>query len=203
MMEMKLATEEQLAEIYKRDLAAAFPPAELKPLREMRAELRRGEYRPWCLFEGDEIVGAAFLWTYVPGFCLFDYLCVTSSRRNDGLGSLLIQKLVEAERGNVLFGESEIAAYAPDTAMAERRLGFYRRNGARQACYDTCVFGVPYHTLYWADRTPADEELCAAHQATYRSRFPKLLYNQFIKIPWEPSMGVPKKTPWLEVKEET
>ncbi len=35
--------------------------------------------------------------------------------------------------------------------MAERRLGFYARNGARTAGYDTEMFGVPYKTLYWAE----------------------------------------------------
>lgn len=197
MLEMKLPTEAQLSEIYQRDLKKAFPVAELKPLREMKAEMKRGEYRPWCLFDGGEIVGEAFVWTHVPGFALFDYLCVTESRRNDGLGSTLIQKLVESERGNVVFGESEIPDYAPDPAMAERRLAFYRRNGAQQAGYDTCVFGVPYRTLYWAERAVSDEEICAAHAACYRSSMPKLIYQKYIQIPWEPSMGVPKKIPWI------
>ena len=197
MMEMKLPTEAQLRQIYKRDLQPSFPAAELKPLREMLAEVKRGEYRPWCLFDGDEIVGEAFVWTHVPGFALFDYLCVTPTRRNDGLGSTLIRKLVEAERGNVLFGESEIPDCAPDPAMAERRLAFYRRNGAQQAGYDTCVFGVPYHTLYWAERPVKDTELIAAHAACYRSSLPKPVYDRFITIPWEPSMGVPETIPWF------
>ena len=197
MLEMKLPTEAQLTEIYKRDLKPSFPAAELKPLREMKHEMARGEYRPWCLFDGDEIVGEAFVWTHVPGFALFDYLCVTETRRNDGLGSTLIQKLVEAERGNVLFGESEIPDYAPDPAMAERRLAFYQRNGARQAGYDSCVFGMPYRTLYWSERAVGDDEMAAAHAECYRSSMPKLIYSKYIQIPWEPSMGVPKKIPWI------
>ena len=196
-MEMRLPTEEQLRLIYKRDLEPAFPAAELKPLPRMLLELRSGEYRPWCLFDGDELVGGAFVWEHVPGFSLFDYLCVTESRRNDGLGSLLIQKLTEAERGKVLFGESEIPAYAPDPALAERRLGFYRRNGARQAGYDSCVFGVPYRTLYWSERPVTDEEMSAAHAATYRSSLPREVCDKYVTIPWEPSMGAPEKIPWL------
>ena len=202
MMELKLPTEQQLRTVYERDLKRAFPLAELKPLREMLAEVARGEYRPWCLFDGDEIVGEAFVWTHVPGFALFDYLCVTEARRNDGLGSTLIQKLVEAERGNVLFGESEIPDFAPDPAMAERRLAFYRRNGAKTAGYDTCEFGVPYHTLYWAERTVDDAELSAAHAACYRSSLPKAIFERCITIPWDPSMGVPKLISWFGQEEE-
>lgn len=197
-MEMYLATEKQLTKVYKRDLAASFPASELKPLHAMRAMLRDGVYRPWCLFDGGEIVGEAFVWTYVPGFALFDYLCVTPARRNDGLGALLLQRLIEAERGNVVFGEAEIAAYAPDEAMAKRRLGFYRRNGARKAGYDTCIFGVPYHTLFWSEREVTDSEMRAAHEATYRSRFPRLAYERFVKIPWDASMGVSEKSAWAE-----
>ncbi len=197
MLEMRLPTEEQLRQIYRRDLRPSFPEAELKPLREMLAEVRRGEYRPWCLFDGEEIIGEAFVWTHVPGFALFDYLCVTPARRNGGLGSALIQKLVEAERGNVLFGESEIPDCAPDPALAERRLAFYRRNGAQQAGYDSCVFGVPYRTLFWSERPVEDEELIAAHAACYRSSLPKPIYDRFITIPWDPSMGVPRTIPWF------
>ncbi|MBO4915134.1 MAG: GNAT family N-acetyltransferase [Oscillospiraceae bacterium] len=200
MLEMKLPTEAQLRRVYERDLAAAFPPAELKPIRRMMQELERGEYRPWCLFEDGEIVAEAFVWTAVPGFCLLDYLCVTAERRNDGLGSAAIEKLVEAERGNVLFGEAEIAKYAPDRAMAERRLDFYRRNGARRAGYDTCVFGVPYHTLFWAERPVTDGELCTAHIETYRNDLPPHIFKKYIIIPWEPSMGVPEKEPWMDIE---
>lgn len=196
-MEMKLPSEAQLQEVYERDLVPSFPKAELKPLKEMLAEMRRGEYHPWCLFDGGEIVGEAFVWTHIPGFALFDYLCVTPARRNDGLGSLLVEKLAEAERGNVLFGEAEIPAYAPDPALAERRLAFYRRSGAKQADYDVCEFGVPYHTLYWAEREIDGDELCAAHAATYRSSIPRPLYERWVSIPWEPSMGIPTKIPWI------
>jgi len=197
MMELRLPTEAQLRSAYRRDLSASFPASELKPLKEMLAELRRGEYHPWCLFDGDAIVGEAFVWTHVAGYALFDYLCVTPERRNDGLGSLLIEKLIEAERGNVLFGEAEIPAYAPDPALAERRLAFYRRNGALRADYDTCEFGVPYHTLYWAEGAVDFTALCAAHAACYRSSLPKPIYDRCITIPWEPSMGVPKTIPWF------
>lgn len=202
MLELKLPPAELLAEVYKRDLKPSFPPAELKPLRLMLESLRRGEYRPWCLFDGEEAVGEAFVWEHIPGFALFDYLCVTPARRNDGLGSTLVQKLVEAERGKVLFGEAEIPDYAPDPDMAERRLAFYRRNGAKRAGYDACEFGVPYHTLYWAEHTVDDDTLCAAHAATYRGAMPPKVMERYIRIPWEYAMGIPKKIPWLGRKDD-
>ena len=43
-----------------------------------------------------------------------------------------------------------------------------------------------------------DGELMAAHQKAYHDRFPPSAYRRFIQIPWDISMGVPKKIPWEE-----
>ena len=54
---------------------------------------------------------------------------------------------------------------------------------------------MPYHTLVWGE---ADEAaLCAAHAATYRSSIPSPYFERYIRIPWEPSMGVPENIPWI------
>ena len=62
MMELRLPTLEQLRTVYDADLLKAFPAAELKPLRNMEELWEVDRYRPWCLFDGDEIVGECFLW---------------------------------------------------------------------------------------------------------------------------------------------
>ena len=54
-MELKLATPEQVREIYERDLKVSFPPAELKPVKNILEMMEAGCYRPWCLFDGEEI----------------------------------------------------------------------------------------------------------------------------------------------------
>ena len=151
MMELRLAGPEQTALAYERDLRPAFPPAELKPLANIQAMCRDGCYRPWCLFQGEEIVGECFLWLGHPGWNLLDYLCVSAARRSGGLGARMLADLRRTFPGEVFFGESEAPADAPDPAMAERRLGFYARCGLRTAGYDTEMFGVHYKTLYLAD----------------------------------------------------
>ena len=122
-MELRLPTPEQLQTVYDRDLKTSFPAAELKPLRNIEKSWDEGWYRPYCLFDGDNIVGEAFLWLGHPGWALLDYLCVSNARRNGGLGAVLLQKLRERESGTVIFGESEAPEDAPDAAMAARRLG--------------------------------------------------------------------------------
>ena len=84
-MELRIPTLEQLRTVYDRDLKEAFPSAELKPLRNMEEMWAADRYRPWCLFDGDDIVGEAFLWLGHPGWALLDYLCVSPARRNGGL----------------------------------------------------------------------------------------------------------------------
>ena len=127
MMELRLPTLEQLRTVYDADLLKAFPAAELKPLRNMEELWEVDRYRPWCLFDGDEIVGECFLWLGHPGWALLDYLCVSPRQRNAGLGAAILRKLQEVEPDTVIFGESEVPEDADDPAMAERRLGFYAR----------------------------------------------------------------------------
>ena len=88
-MELRIPTLEQLRTVYDRDLRTAFPAAELKPLKNMEEMWAEGRYRPWCLFDGDDIAGEAFLWLGHPGWALLDYLCVAADRRNGGLGSVI------------------------------------------------------------------------------------------------------------------
>ena len=92
-MELRIPTLEQLRTVYDRDLRTAFPAAELKPLKNMEEMWAEGRYRPWCLFDGDDIAGEAFLWLGHPGWALLDYLCVAADRRNGGLGSVILEKV--------------------------------------------------------------------------------------------------------------
>ena len=96
-MELRIPTLEQLRMVYDRDLRTAFPAAELKPLKNMEEMWAEGRYRPWCLFDGDDIAGEAFLWLGHPGWALLDYLCVAADRRNGGLGSVILEKLRESD----------------------------------------------------------------------------------------------------------
>ena len=197
-MELRMPTPEQLETVYGNDLKAAFPPAELKPLRAIREMWREGCYHPWCLFDGGGIVGECFVWLGRPGWALLDYLCVSAGRRSGGIGSLLLAKLMEAEAGSVILAESEAPIHAPDPAMAERRLGFYARNGARLAGYDTDIFGAHYKTLYWAEAPLPDGELADQHRFFYQSRFSPEKYARYVRIPRDPAAGPIPQVPWAE-----
>ena len=195
-MEMRIATAEQLQTVYDSDMKAAFPAAELKPLSAIRRMWREGRYKPYCLFDGDDIVGECFLWLGHPGWALLDYLCVSPKARNAGLGALILAKLREVEPSTVIFGEAEAPEHAPDPAMAKRRLGFYARNGLRTAGYDTEVFGVHYKTLYLADRQVAEETLMKEHDFVYRSSFEPGKYAKYVRIPYDPAKAPGEQVAW-------
>ena len=96
-MELRMPTWEQVETVYHNDLVPSFPASELKPLRAIGEMWRDGWYRPWCLFDGDEIVGECFLWLGRPGWLLLDYLCVSPQWRNSGTGALILEKMLERE----------------------------------------------------------------------------------------------------------
>ena len=183
-MELRFPTEQQLAAVYDRDMREAFPPSELKPLRAIRRLMALGRYKPYCLFDGDSIVGEAFLWLGHPGWAVLDYLCVAQNRRSGGLGALILEKLRETEPDTVIFGEVEAPEDAPDPEMARRRLAFYARCGLKTADYDTEMFGVHYKTLYLPGHEVEDAELMRQHRYVYESSFTPENFRKYVQIPW-------------------
>lgn len=197
-MELRLPTIEQLRTVYDRDLKEAFPAAELKPLQNMEQMWEDGRYTPLCLFDGDDIVGEAFLWLGHPGWALLDYLCVAADTRNAGLGAVILQKLHETLPDTVIFGEAEAPIHAPDPALAERRLGFYARNGLRTAGYDTEMFGVHYKTLYLAEGEVDDAALMEEHRFVYESTFSRDKFSKYVRIPYDPTKAPGAKVAWQQ-----
>ena len=195
-MELKIPTPEQLETVYETHLKEAFPDAERKPLQAIEAMWQDGCYQPWCLFDGEEIAGECFLWLGRPGWVLLDYLCVSPQRRNCGIGAILLEKMQEQQTDLAILGECEDPSLAPDPAMAQRRLGFYARNRARMAGYDTSMFGVRYKTIYWAKTQIPDAELIEQHCFIYQSRFSPEKYAKYVRIPQDPDQPLMEQVPW-------
>ena len=199
-MKLRIPTLEELRKIYHTDMKEAFPPAELKPLSAIERMWQQGNYKPYCLYDDDGAgpIGLGFLWLGHPGWALLDYLCVNAGWRNDGFGSIILRLLHEMEPDTVIFGEAEAPVHAPDPAMAERRLDFYRRNGFRFVDYDTEIFGVHYKTMYLANREVDGEELMREHAFVYQNSFPPEKYETFIRIPFDPNGTRSVQVPWVQ-----
>ena len=110
----------------------------------------------------------------------------------------MLDLLRRAEQDTVILVESEAPVHAPDPAMAERRLGFYARNGLRTAGYDTDVFGAHYKTLYLSAEPLPDRRLMEENRFIYQNRFPKEKYDRYVRIPRDPAEGPIRQVPWNE-----
>lgn len=197
-MQLRMPTLEQLRTVYDADLKKSFPPEELRPLRSMETQWKDGGYRPWCLFDDDDIVGECFLWLGEPGWAILDYLCVSPRFRNAGLGARMLELLQEKEPNLRIMGESEAPEHAPDPELARRRLDFYIRNGVKIAGYDTDIFGAHYKTLYWSNQELSDEELIRQHRLIYQRCVSPEKYAKYVHIPWDRSQPLTTKVPWTE-----
>lgn len=197
-MQLKLPTVEQLHFVYEQDMKHSFPEDELRPLWSIEKMWKEGRYRPYCLFDNDEIQGECFLWPGEPGWAILDYLCVSPRARNSGLGAKMLHMIREKEPETVIFGECEAAEDAPDPAIAGRRLEFYARNGLRTAGYDTEMFGAHYKTLYLYREPVSDGQLMRQHRYIYERHFSPEKMEKYIRIPRDPDAQPGPQVSWSE-----
>lgn len=187
-MELRIPTREQLCAVYARDMVSAFVPADLRALRNIEKLWDEGWYLPYCLFDGEEILGECFMCVGEPGWAVLDYLCVPEHLRNGGLGGRMLSMIQEIDKSIVVLGECEAPIHAEDPELAARRLNFYLRSGARLAGYDVDMYGTHDRTLYWADRELPDEELMKHHVFIHRHSFAPDKFEKYILIPRDPEM---------------
>lgn len=171
-MELRPIPAAHWADWYEKELCAAFPACECKPLGDIRALAEAGRYEVLGLYDGPALLGYATLWSAPdwPGYVLLDYLGVTPSRRNGGLGGEILEKLAarEAGRRTVL-----IEAEAEDSGGPEgerpirlRRLGFYRRHGCTPV-YISFNCGLVCQVFVLGPAPAELEPVKAAHRAIY------------------------------------
>lgn len=115
--------------------ASAFPLSEQKPKEEISNLLHNTEYTFFLMRDGKEIIGFSIFFTpRQSDFHLLEYMAVSPTARNGGLGSFLftqsLQKLSERFGVKPLFIEID----SPDDPMQDQRINrrredFYRKNG--------------------------------------------------------------------------
>ena len=140
-----------LEDWFDHELSHAFPPQELKPLSMMKGMVREGRYRILGLYDGGRLLGYSTLWLdpAFPEVQLLDYLGVTSSLRNRGLGAEILSRLKRQFAGATLLIESETpvpGGEAEENALRSRRIGFYQRCGFIPA-YEMATCGMRFLTL--------------------------------------------------------
>lgn len=146
-MELTRLTKEQLKNIYENRMKDDFPVAELKPLEAMYDMMDRDCYDALAMCVNQEVVGYSLL-TKIPGhsFFLLDYLSVYKEYRQCGYGSQTLSMLRQHYSEKTIFIESENPKYQDGGAktVAQKRLGFYEKNGAVDTGVLTRIWTVPY-----------------------------------------------------------
>lgn len=147
-LSFRTMTEQEIEPWYTQELCTAFIPHECKPLEDILALRAEKRYELWGLFSGKNLLGYAALWSS-PAFSLvlLDYLGVTASRRNGGLGGEILRRL--QQQGRPLVTEAELpvdGACETENVMRRRRIAFYERNGFTPA-YVMATCGLRWQAL--------------------------------------------------------
>lgn len=122
--------EKHLEKLCRRDfesvyaiLEASFPEDERREYDGQRALLDNRDYAIYAV-KDDEVV-KAFITVYeFEDFTFAEHFAVAPEYRNCGLGSAVLE-LLKGEVKSPICLEVEL----PETEMAKRRIGFYKRNG--------------------------------------------------------------------------
>lgn len=188
MNELKLLSNNQIEKIYFERMVEDFPPNELKPLAMINKLVSEGRYDCYGLFETEEIIGYIFL-NRLEGRqdYLIDYLATIPSRRNSGLGAVIIELLAEKiSDADSIIGEVENPLYAPNESNKElqtRRLNFYMRNGFIDTKVRVTCFGVPFIIIELVKKMGKSEnEIKELYKQHYKAMLPKALYDTNVVV---------------------
>ncbi|MBO5354866.1 MAG: GNAT family N-acetyltransferase [Clostridia bacterium] len=101
----------------------SFPEDERRPFAEQKALLGNPVYKIYGLREAQTVIAFAAVYQF-DTFMFVEHLAVAPSHRNKGLGALILQELGKIAKNRIC-----LEVEPPETEIATRRIGFYRRNG--------------------------------------------------------------------------
>ncbi|MDO4739568.1 MAG: GNAT family N-acetyltransferase [Eubacteriales bacterium] len=175
---------EQIRLLYEQDMTGQFGEMELRDYQSMVSLSQRGIYKGYGLF-CDETLCSYALVAHFPEMdaVLVDYLATPDRFKNKGYGSALLRRLreelfpdglmlIETEDPEHLSGEQK--------EFAQRRLGFYARNGFRECGVRVYLFTVWYR--FYILGSAGDEQIFATAEAIYRKIVPAHLHKEFVHL---------------------
>ena len=124
----------------------AFPRYERKPFQIIRRMHKEGRTDVWLAETDGHFAGLAAT-INAPDMILLDYLAVHEKRRSQGIGSAMLQDLLDKYAGRGLFVEIEAADRDDPTGEKARRKAFYLRNGLEDMHVIAILFGVRMELL--------------------------------------------------------
>lgn len=176
------------AYIYDKWLIYHFPANEVKPLVNIKNMWDVGGYEAYAWYEGDDIVGYAFLGAHPETeFILLDYLAIIDNHRGSGYGSRILSELknvVKNKKAVVI--ETENLSKASNKAEVderEKRDRFYTKNGVVKSGLSATVYGAEYRVWYLPfDDNLTNAEIARAYDDIYKFMLSEKGYNNFFKM---------------------
>ena len=104
-------------------LELSFPPDERRRYREQYELLSDDRYKIYARFSDGSLAGFLSVWDFNE-YAFIEHFAVAPERRNIGLGSEMLAKLLTLLNKPVC-----LEVEKPENEIAERRIGFYKRNG--------------------------------------------------------------------------
>lgn len=113
----------------------AFPANERHPLEVITARVAAGHNQLYIAHNENEVVFMALLWPLKnTHFILLDYMATNAASRGQNIGSRFLQYLhtIAQEQDTYYIIESEHPGYGDNKEERQRRIAFYKKNGAKE-----------------------------------------------------------------------
>lgn len=113
----------------------AFPDNERHPLEVITVRVAAGHNQLYIAHNANEVIFMALLWPLKnTHFILLDYMATSATSRGQNIGSLFLQHLhaIAKEQDKYYIIEAEHPGYGNNREERQRRITFYKKNGARE-----------------------------------------------------------------------
>ncbi len=185
----KEAAMDSLVGIYTEAIALS----EQKSRKTLEAMLSDSSYYFYLLSIKEQPIGFAIV--YSPehlGYCLLEYMAVSSSCRNEGYGGKIFDELASLFENKCMVIEIDSPDQkSDDQEMRKRRMAFYRRHGS------LCVSNLCYILPLEVNGTPPDM-LLMLHSKKYTASIEKAALKPWVTDIYTSVYGCRANDPRLE-----
>ncbi|WP_346937199.1 GNAT family N-acetyltransferase [Clostridium sp.] len=175
-LDLRLMTDSEITYWYTQEFEKHFNAQERKPLADIIKLKNSGHYDLLGLFDehSNQMLGYSTIWKSPNiNLLLLDYLGVSSSLRNKGLGSKILLALKKYYKNEYIIAESELPVSEDSPSennLRERRIDFYKRNGFKPV-YEMATCGMRWQALILSDdfiSSPSEiSKIMHNHKAIY------------------------------------
>ncbi len=143
-------------------LEKSFPKDERRNYEDQKALMQNDKYMILSERRGEDLVGFLAVWNF-PEFVYLEHFAVDENFRNGGIGKEMLNEMIRYFDKLVV-----LEVEPPETEIAKRRIGFYKRNGF-------CLNDYDYVQLpYGEDRKPVPLKIMSYPRVISENEFERI-----------------------------